>query len=54
VEAARRRLPTPSINLFWHARMHEDPATVWLRNFIVELLPHEPAGPAAARRGLYL
>ncbi|WP_066341166.1 LysR family transcriptional regulator [Azohydromonas lata] len=30
-------MPVPSINLFWHARMHKDPANVWLRNFIVEL-----------------
>lgn len=31
-------LPEVPINLFWHARMHKDPANVWLRNFIFELL----------------
>lgn len=30
-------IPQASINLFWHARMHKDPANVWLRNFILEL-----------------
>jgi DNA-binding transcriptional LysR family regulator len=30
-------IPEASINLFWHARMHKDPANVWLRNFILEL-----------------
>lgn len=30
-------IPPVSINLFWHARLHKDPANVWLRNFILEL-----------------
>jgi DNA-binding transcriptional LysR family regulator len=29
-------IPQPTINLFWHARMHKDPANGWLRNFILE------------------
>jgi hypothetical protein len=29
-------LPEASINLFWHARVHKDPANVWLRNLIFE------------------
>jgi DNA-binding transcriptional LysR family regulator len=32
-------LPAVPINLFWHARVHKDPANVWLRNFIFELFP---------------
>ncbi|WP_161793918.1 hypothetical protein [Pseudomonas sp. 11/12A] len=27
-------LPRLSIDLFWHARLHRDPATQWLRNVI--------------------
>jgi DNA-binding transcriptional LysR family regulator len=30
------KLPEASINLFWHARVHKDPANVWLRNLIFE------------------
>lgn len=30
------KLPEVSINLFWHARVHKDPANVWLRNLIFE------------------
>lgn len=30
-------LPSVSINLFWHARLHKDPASVWLRNFVFDL-----------------
>jgi DNA-binding transcriptional LysR family regulator len=30
-------IPRAAINLFWHARMHKDPANVWLRNFILKL-----------------
>ena len=32
-------LPAVPINLFWHARVHKDPANVWLRNFIFGLFP---------------
>ncbi|NML16540.1 LysR family transcriptional regulator [Azohydromonas caseinilytica] len=30
-------LPAVSINLFWHARVHQDPANVWLRQLILAL-----------------
>lgn len=30
-------LPEPSIDLFWHAKMHRDPANQWLRRLIFEL-----------------
>jgi DNA-binding transcriptional LysR family regulator len=30
------KLPEVAINLFWHARVHKDPANVWLRNLIFE------------------
>lgn len=30
-------IPSAAINLFWHARMHKDPANVWLRNYILKL-----------------
>lgn len=30
-------LPEMSINLFWHAKVHRDPASVWLRRLMVEL-----------------
>lgn len=26
-----------AINLFWHARYHRDPASLWLRQLLVEL-----------------
>lgn len=30
-------LPEPSIDLFWHAKLHRDPANQWLRRLIFEL-----------------
>lgn len=30
-------LPDIGINLFWHARFHKDPASIWLRNVIFDL-----------------
>jgi DNA-binding transcriptional LysR family regulator len=30
-------VPGVPINLFWHARVHKDPANVWLRNLVLEL-----------------
>lgn len=31
------RLPEIDINLFWHAKQHQDPANRWLRQLMVEL-----------------
>lgn len=31
------KLPQIAINLFWHARVHKDPASQWLRNLVFEL-----------------
>ena len=30
-------LPEMDINIFWHAKYHQDPANQWLRSQIVEL-----------------
>jgi DNA-binding transcriptional LysR family regulator len=30
-------LPDIGINLFWHARFHKDPASIWLRNVVFDL-----------------
>lgn len=30
-------LPTVNIDLFWHRRLHRDPANLWLRNLLVKL-----------------
>lgn len=30
-------LPDIGINLFWHARFHKDPASIWLRNVLFDL-----------------
>ena len=31
------KLPEIQINTFWHARMHEDAANIWLRGVIFDL-----------------
>ncbi len=31
------KLPQIAINLFWHARVHKDPASQWLRNLVFDL-----------------
>ncbi|MEP6722419.1 MAG: LysR family transcriptional regulator [Variovorax sp.] len=38
------KLPQISINIFWHAKYHKDPANQWLRSLIVEL--HADQGAA--------
>lgn len=30
-------LPEVAINLFWHARVHRDPANAWLRGLVTGL-----------------
>lgn len=30
-------LPNVSIDLYWHRRLHRDPANLWLRNLMVKL-----------------
>lgn len=37
-------LPEIAINLFWHARYHRDPASLWLRQLLVELFADSPSG----------
>ena len=34
------RLPDIAINLFWHAKFNRDPASLWLRQLLVELFSH--------------
>lgn len=36
-------LPDIGINLFWHARFHKDPASIWLRNVVFELFSDRAA-----------
>jgi len=33
-------LPEIAINLFWHAKYHQDPANRWLRQLMFELFSH--------------
>lgn len=39
-------LPDYFVDMFWHARVHRDPANQWLRRTIFELFS-EPAGPGS-------
>ena len=39
-------LPEIAINLFWHARQHQDPANLWLRELMLRLYAVKP-GPKA-------
>lgn len=41
-------LPEMSINLFWHARYHKDPANQWLRTLIFDMFS-DPGAPPADR-----
>ncbi len=36
------RLPDIAINLFWHAKFNRDPASLWLRQLLVELFSDAP------------
>jgi DNA-binding transcriptional LysR family regulator len=36
------KLPEAAIDLFWHARMHQDPGHQWLRRLIVDLFADRP------------
>ena len=42
-------LPDIAINLFWHARMHRDPASVWMRRLLAELFADGRARAAPVR-----
>lgn len=42
------KLPDIAINLFWHAKYHRSPASVWLRGVVFELFANE--APAARKR----
>lgn len=36
------KLPEIAINLFWHAKLHKDPANQWLRSLIFEMYAGKP------------
>lgn len=46
------KLPEIAINLFWHAKYNQDPASVWLRQLIVELFADDPGAAPAPRSRL--
>ncbi len=35
-------LPEIAINLFWHAKQHQDPANRWLRELLLQLHTQPP------------
>lgn len=37
------KLPDAPINMFWHAKVHREPANQWLRNMVVELFGADQA-----------
>lgn len=43
------KLPDIAIHLFWHAKYHRSPASVWLRGVVFELFAQQAAAAAARR-----
>lgn len=46
--AAPMRLPAFEISMYWHERVHLDPANVWLRRQVVAAADHLPKGDGGA------